>query len=129
MTFTWPFSFKTLALLAASPGGPLLFAQSYSLRTIAGTTTIRDGVPSTQAFLREPWATQIDPAGNIYVLDRRDSRVRRIDQKGVITTVAGNGLSGFAGDGGPAVNAALARSNDIALDRQGLNLYIADLGI
>ena len=75
-------SLTLTTLLTASAGAPLLFAQSYSAGSIAGTTTIRDGVPSVQAFLREPFATQIDPAGNIYVLDRRDSRVRRIDRKG-----------------------------------------------
>jgi uncharacterized protein (TIGR03437 family) len=117
---------QTLALLAASV--QLVHAQSYTITTIAGTNTIQDGIPAIQAFLRQPQAVQIDSAGNIYVLDLLDSRVRRIDPSGVITTVAGNGLAGFSGDGGPALNASINSPNDIALDRQGLFLYIADTG-
>ena len=115
-----------LALLVASAN--VMFAQSYSVTTIAGTDTIRDGIPAAQAFLRQPQAVQVDSAGNIYVLDQIDSRVRRIDPTGIISTVAGNGLTGFSGDGGPALNASFNKANDIALDRQGLNLYIADTG-
>ncbi|HEY3744494.1 MAG TPA: hypothetical protein VGL53_31845 [Bryobacteraceae bacterium] len=115
----------TILLLLAVP---LLQAQSYSVTTIAGTNTIQDGIPAVQAFLRQPAATRADSAGNIYVLDSLDARVRRIDSSGIISTVAGTGRTGFSGDSGPAVSATLNQPSDIALDRAGLNLYIADTG-
>ena len=115
---------QALALLVAS--AHLVSAQSYSVSTIAGTDTILNGIPAAQASLRQPLAVQVDPAGNFYILDQMDSRVRRIDPTGIISTVAGNGFAGFSGDGGPAINASLNKPNDIALDRQGLSLYIAD---
>src|SRR6476646_9255175 len=71
-----------------------------------------------------------DNAGNVYVTDYGDNRIRKVDRAGIISTVAGRGTlgqSGFSGDGGPAVNAELKGPSGIALDRAG-NLYIADTG-
>src|SRR5579863_6612958 len=73
-------------------------AQSYNITTIAGTTTIQDGIPASQAFLRYPIGVQVDSQGNIYVLDQADLRVRRIDPKGMISTVVGSGISALALD-------------------------------
>ena len=68
----------------------------------------------------------MDSAGNVYVVDTLNDRVRRIDAAtGVITTVAGTGESGYGGDGGPATEATLARPNRVALDGAG-NMYVAD---
>ena len=85
-----------------------------------------DGGPAQQARLNDPEAVEFDRAGNLYVADVRNNRVRRIDRDGTITTVAGNGRRGFSGDGGPARSASLVPV-DLAFDTQG-NLYIADAG-
>jgi sugar lactone lactonase YvrE len=85
-----------------------------------------DGGPSTAARLNGPKGLGIDGLGNIYVMDRSNYRVRRIDKAtGVINTVVGNGVQGYAGDGGPATEAEIALADDAVLDASG-NLYIAD---
>ena len=68
----------------------------------------------------------LDGPGNLYIVESQTNRVRRIDAaSGTITTVAGTGVSGFGGDGGPAANAQLYQPTTAAVDSQG-NLYIAD---
>ena len=68
----------------------------------------------------------MDSAGNLFIADQRDHHVRRVDAlTGVITTVAGIGKEGFAGDGGPAKGAELSSPRGVAVDRAG-NLFIAD---
>lgn len=84
-----------------------------------------DGGPATAAQLADPVALALDDAGNLYVADRGNHRIRRIAANGVITTIAGTGVAGFSGDGGPAVDAQLSQPAGIALDAAG-NLYIAD---
>jgi uncharacterized protein (TIGR03437 family) len=96
--------------------------------TVAGTGEAAyggDGGPATSAALNRPFAAAVDGAGNLYVCDLQNSRVRMITPGGVIRTVAGTGVEGFGGDGGPAVNAQLTRPEDLAIDAAG-NLYIAD---
>jgi sugar lactone lactonase YvrE len=84
-----------------------------------------DGGPATTALLAGPVGLVFDRHGNLYVAERDGQRVRRIDPVGRITTVAGNGVEGFGGDGGPAVQAELDQPMAIAVDGQG-NLFIAD---
>lgn len=85
-----------------------------------------DAVPARDAELNGPWAVTAGADGSIYVVETDGNRVRRIaPDSGLITTVAGSGAYGFAGDGGPAQLANLARPSDVALDGAG-NLYIAD---
>jgi uncharacterized protein (TIGR03437 family) len=89
-----------------------------------------DGGPATQATVYFPSGIAVDPAGNIYFVDKGNNRVRKIDTKGIITTYAGTGKAGFSGDGGPATSAQLglnltAAYQGLALDSAG-NLYIAD---
>jgi sugar lactone lactonase YvrE len=92
-----------------------------------------DGGPATQARLRLPVGQSAQPGGritfdapgNLYIADTSNNRIRKIDTNGIITTVAGNGLKGFGGDGGPATAAALNDPRDVAIDADG-NLYIAD---
>jgi DNA-binding beta-propeller fold protein YncE len=85
-----------------------------------------DGGPAAEALLNGPFDVCFDRAGNLYFSDTFNNRIRRVDAgSGVITTVAGNGEKGFAGDGGPAVAAALNEPYGVVVDRVG-NLYIAD---
>src|SRR6185295_5867493 len=72
-----------------------------------------------------PQAVAVDGAGNIFVADTGNNRIRKIAADGTVTTVAGNGNAGFSGDGGPATAAALNVPVDLAVDGAG-NLYIAD---
>ena len=82
--------------------------------------------PATEAFLNFPYSLAIDDAGNLYVADTENHRVRFVDaQSGVISTFAGTGEEGFGGDGGPATEARLDWPSGVALDSQG-NVYIAD---
>src|SRR5262245_3404347 len=67
-----------------------------------GGAALGDGGPAAQAMLNEPRAAVTDAAGNMYIADYGNHRVRRVAPNGVITTVAGTGISGFSGDGGPA---------------------------
>ena len=84
-----------------------------------------DGGPAIQAGFRFPRSVAADAAGNIYVSDTRDHRVRKINATGIVTTLAGTGDEGFDGDGGPAAEARLAYPADVAADAAG-NIYIAD---
>ncbi len=98
-----------------------------------GTTTVvaggggstAEGVPATQAFLVGSRDFEIASDGSIYISVQNQSKVRRIGTDGLIRTVAGNGLFGFSGDGGPATQAQLNSPLDIGLAPDG-SLYIAD---
>ena len=89
------------------------------------TTVAGDGGPTTEAQFYGATRLAVDAAGNIYVADRYNNRIRRVDTSGIITTVAGNGSPGYAGDGGPALEAELNSPTGVAIDASG-NLYIAD---
>ena len=84
-----------------------------------------DGGPAVRARLDLPTDLTVDGSGNLFIVDARNHRIRRVDISGTITTVAGIGESGFSGDGGPAVRAWLYRPLGIAFDKSG-NLYISD---
>ena len=86
-----------------------------------------DGGKAAQAMLNLPSGVAIDDDGNIYISDRSNGRVRVVNNKGIITTIAGNGEDGFKGDSGPATQAQLSKPFGLALDKKG-NLYIADRG-
>ncbi len=102
-----------------------------TISTIAGTGTkgyTGDGGPATAAALNLPHELRFDRAGNIFIADTGNNAVRRIDAKtGIITTVAGGGKAGYAGDGGPASSAALRGPHSIQFDAAG-TLYICDVG-
>jgi len=83
-----------------------------------------DGGPASKARLYRPSAVAVDAQGNVYVADTMNNRVRRIGRDGIITTIAGSGKKGFAGDGGPALRAGLEKPTSLAFDREG-NLLIA----
>jgi len=87
-----------------------------------------DGGPATEACLFGPRGLTVDGAGNLFIADASNDRIRRVDARtGRISTVAGNGTSLFCGDGGAATEACLFIPNDVAVDGAG-NLFIADLG-
>ncbi len=109
----------------------LLFAvaKAQIITTIAGTGVAGfsgDGGSSVTAQLYSPVALCLDAAGNIYFTDYGNQRIRKIDGvTGIITTIAGNGTTGFSGDGGPALNAQLNNPFRICLDKSN-NLYFSD---
>jgi hypothetical protein len=99
------------------------------ITTVAGTGFrgfSGDGFPATSASLGDPSGVAVDAFGNLFIADERNHRIRRVDAaSGIITTVAGNGIRGFSGDGGLATSASLRNPFDVALDAAG-NLFIAD---
>lgn len=84
-----------------------------------------DGGQAAVASLYEPYGLAVDAAGNLYIADSANNRVRRVAANGIISTVAGNGTAGVSGDGGPATSAELNRPFAVAVDAGG-NLFIAD---
>jgi DNA-binding beta-propeller fold protein YncE len=87
-----------------------------------------DGGPATRARFNEPYGIAIDKAANVYIADRHNHCVRRVDAtSGVITTFAGNGAAMFSGDGGPASRAGMVEPNGLALDPAHGRLFIADV--
>lgn len=123
---------------AIDPQGRLVFADSLNhivaRLEASGTVTViagngvrgfsGDGGDARRASFDQPRGIAIDRAGNIFISDGRNFRVRRVDTRGIVTTVVGRGSSGFSGDGGPATAAAVSPWK-LALDTAG-NLYIVD---
>jgi len=85
-----------------------------------------DGGPAVKASLSAPWGVAVDYAGNVYIADSGNNRIRKVSG-GIITTVAGDGTAAFSGDGGSAGLAQLYDPTGVAVDASG-NLYIADFG-
>ncbi|MCB9719058.1 MAG: hypothetical protein H6712_34755 [Myxococcales bacterium] len=116
------------------PAGNLLIADTRNnvvrrldadgtIHTIAGTGTAGfsgDGGPATQAQLDQPYGLALDEDGTLYVADRGNFRVRSIAPDGTIHTIAGTGLEGLRGDGGPALSARLGYVARLAMDGDGL---------
>jgi hypothetical protein len=85
-----------------------------------------DNIPATSARLGNPFGVAVDTAGNIFIADSSNSRIRRVDATtGIITTAAGNGVFGFSGDGGPATSASISVPLDVAVDTAG-NFFLVD---
>ena len=97
--------------------------------TVAGTGVngySGDGGPATSAQLNNPYGVAVDAAGNVYITDTNNQRVRMVSAAtGIITTVAGTGRSGYAGDGGPSTSAQLSFPRGIWVDASG-NIYVSD---
>lgn len=121
--------------VAVDAAGNVYITDSIAVRKVAPTGIIStvagrgsstaEGVPATSASLLGVRGVAVTPTGVLYLVESGRHRVRKISPNGVITTVAGTGVSGFSGDGGSATAAQLASPDGLALDRAG-NLYIAD---
>src|SRR5258707_218797 len=114
---------RILLALAAFAGNGL--TQPYTITTIASTDRLLDGKPANTVPLRDPWSLAADGGGGVYIADGLDTRIRRINAQGLITTIAGTGLPGYSGDRGKATLASLDDPRTMVLDAN-LNLYIAD---
>ena len=112
----------TLGLAAISQPG---HAQVFRIDTVLGAFDPLEKVPLSQAWADNPVALAVDSAGNLYFAEAGTGRVRKVDRLGQVSTVAGSGLTGDSGDGGPATRARFGRIEGLALDRAG-NIYIAD---
>jgi sugar lactone lactonase YvrE len=129
------------------PSGDIYFSDAYNncvrkidasgkISTVAGVAYQAsgrgqfsgDGGPAVSAKLSFPRGLALDSAGNLYISDQTNSRIRKVNTSGIITTVAGNGTVGESGDGGPATQAQLGVPAGLAID-QGGNLYIADTNL
>ncbi len=87
-----------------------------------------DGGPATQADVNEPYEVRFDKAGNMFFCDMQNHLIRRVDGKTkIITTIAGTGVAGFSGDGGPAVKAQFRQPHSIAFGPDGAML-VCDIG-
>ena len=100
--------------------------------TVAGNGTrgySGDGGPATQASLNIPHEIAFDRAGHLYIVERDNHVVRRVEARtGLLTTFAGTGTAGFGGDGGPAAAAQLRQPHSVAIDPSGQRLLICDIG-
>jgi DNA-binding beta-propeller fold protein YncE len=125
------------------PAGDLYFSDTFNhrIRRIDGRTGIittiagnnmagysGDGGPAVAASFNEPYGIAVDRSANIYVADRHNHCVRRVDgASGIVTTLAGNGVAGYSGDGGPAAAAGLVEPNGLGFDPAQRRLFIADV--
>ncbi len=134
-------SITTVAGVTADPSGHLYFVDSQRIRRVDAVTGVvttivgsvvgfaGDGGPGVAGMLADPKGIATDTAGNLFIADRGNGRIRKLTAStGLITTVAGStGTPAFAGDDGPATEARLGSPADVAIDAIG-NLYIADAG-
>jgi hypothetical protein len=97
------------------------------ITTVAGGGTGGDGGLATSASLYGPGDVVLDAVGDLFIADNGNNRVRKVGTNGIITTVAGNGFVGYAGDNGSATNASLTSPVALALDVIG-NIFIVDNG-
>jgi cysteine-rich repeat protein len=88
---------------------------------------VGSAIPATSATLADPGAIAVDPSGRIFIADTDNNRVLRVELDGSLTTIAGTGTTGFAGDGGPATSAQLAQPAGVAVDGLG-RVFISDGG-
>jgi uncharacterized protein (TIGR03437 family) len=130
-------SFKMVNDVASDPSGNLYIADYKQVRQISATGSIATIIPDTPipftgeaasavlVALNNPVGLAADAAGNVYIAEAGGNRIRRVTADGNLTTIAGAGIPGFAGDDGPAPSALLNGPSGVALDAAG-NLFLAD---
>jgi sugar lactone lactonase YvrE len=101
------------------------------IRTVAGSVSgtgkrLGDGGPATSAFIDVPAAVEVDRRGNLLIADHHGERIRKVDPRGIISTIAGTGAKGPSLERGPATKLNLHDPNGLALGEPGI-LYVADL--
>jgi uncharacterized repeat protein (TIGR03803 family) len=119
VTGTSPFSYQWQLNGTNLPNGP-----NGIITTVAGGY-VGEGVPATNASLKASVGLVKDKSGNLWIADTGHQLIRKLGANGIITTVAGNGNSGYSGDGGPATNASFNNPAGLAMDAAG-NLFIAE---
>jgi len=101
-----------------------------TITTVAGggaCCSTGDGGPTTSATLNGPVSVAVDAAGNLFIADYGNNRIRRVSATGTVTTAAGNGTAGFSGDGFPATSASLDQPDGVVVDLFG-DLFVTDYG-
>ncbi len=122
-------NYSVLVLLVCA-SCKFLYSQSYVINDFAGQrhgSYSGDGGPAINAHLSTPISVYIDSKDNVFISDWGNSRLREVDVLGEITTIAGNGIYGYSGDGGPSTAAELNGPMGIYEDASG-NIYVADIG-
>lgn len=128
---------SSIAGIVVDKNGGVIFADGNRIRkvnkfgiinTIAGNVTpgfSGDGGPASSAYFTFPNGISLDTAGNLYIIDDINERIRKIDASGIITTIAGTGIQGFSGDGSTATIANINVSSGITVDKSG-NIFFCD---
>lgn len=108
-----------------SPSGVITTVATWRSLSREPGSDVGDGGPVSEAQLGFVSGLAVDSAGNLFLADLFGQRVRKIDPNGIITTVGGNGIPGYSGDGGPGANATLDHPLALAADEAG-NVYVSD---
>lgn len=122
--------FYTITIIISFTFNSFCYAQVGNIYTLAGTGVAGfsgDGGLASAAQLNQPTDVFKDRLGNIYIADKGNHRIRKVDASGIITTIVGTGTAGYTGDGGAAISATLTEPNRVVVDTAG-NIYIADKG-
>jgi hypothetical protein len=114
----------SLSIRKVSPDGVITLIAAARVPLPPGSG-VGDGGPATSTQLGYVSSLAVDFAGNVFISDLFAQRIRKIDLNGIITTVGGNGIPSYSGDGGPATNATLNYPLGLAIDAAG-NIYSSD---
>ena len=107
-----------------------VLCKGQNIYTFAGNGSVGyccDGLNAAVAQISNPVGVAVDASGNVYIADYLNHRIRKVNTSGIISTIAGTGIAGFSGDGGPAISAQIYDPHGVSIDASG-NIYIADQG-